>query len=319
MAANYPIEVVEADRWLSDPGNAALRDADLAGVVGQQPWDPSVKSLTAFPDVLRMLDGHIDWTESLGEAFAANPRAVMDTVQDLRRRAIAAGALRSTPYITVSDAGGIVTIRPAAAQEIYYPAYDPTTAYGPWPYPEAPPYAFDDIYDGGCSVGAFGYCWYGLAVIAPLWGWSQWDWRGHHILIDPRRYATLNNARPSAGGRMWVQDEGHRHGVGYATPDTLHYPAAGHGAPWWTSSQHSQGPFALPTAAARSSAAPAGWPVGASSRIGTPAPLAWRGPPPATVGPRPQGSVAAPASIRPAPAAEHARGAKSSGQQHSQP
>ncbi len=95
MAASYPVEVVQAHRWLADPANAALQDGDLAAVVNQQAWDPSVKSLVPFPRVLAMMDSHLDWTESLGEAFVANPAAVMDAVQDLRRRALQAGRIRS--------------------------------------------------------------------------------------------------------------------------------------------------------------------------------------------------------------------------------
>jgi len=230
MAASYPVEVVQADRWLADPGNAALRDGDLVAVVNQQVWEPSVKSLVPFPRILAMMDKHLDWTESLGEAFVANPDAVMDAVQDLRRRAMAAGALRSTPDLTVSEADGVITILPAAAQEVYYPAYNPTDAYGPWPYPDYPPYAFDDVYNG-CDVGSFGYCWFGVAVVLPLWGWNHCDWRHHRIRLDPDRFAALNNRRPPLGGSTWVHEHGHRHGVPYQNAETrARYPAAAQAA-----------------------------------------------------------------------------------------
>jgi hypothetical protein len=226
MAASYPVEVVQADRWLADPGNAALHDGDLAAVVNQQAWDPSVKSLVPFPRVLEMMDSHLDWTENLGEAFVANPAAVMDAVQDLRRRALQAGAIRSDSYLTVTDADGIITILPAAPQEVYYPAYNPAVAYGPWPYPDFPPYAFDDT-DDGCSVGDFGYCWFGVAVVLPLWGWDRWDWRGHQLRLDPERFAALNEQRRPSGGSTWVHELGHRHGVPYQDAETrARYPAA---------------------------------------------------------------------------------------------
>ncbi len=226
MAASYPVEVVQADRWLADPGNAALQDGDLAAVVNQQAWDPSVKSLVPFPRILAMMDSHLDWTQDLGDAFIADPAAVMDAVQDLRRRAMAAGRLRDTPHLTVNEVDGVITILPAAPQEVFYPAYDPEVAYGPWPYPDNPPYAFDDTYDG-CAAGPFGSCGFGVAVVLPLWGWSHWDWRGHHIRIDPNRYAALNNQRPPPGGAVWVHERGHRHGVPYVNADTrARYPAA---------------------------------------------------------------------------------------------
>jgi len=237
MAASYPVEVVEADRWLADPGNAALRGGELAAVVNQQAWDPSVKSLVPFPRVLAMMDNHLEWTRDLGDAFVADPAAVMDAVQDLRRRAMAAGALRGAPDLTVNQADGVITILPAAPQEVYYPAFVPADAYGPWPYPDSPPYAFDDTYDAydaydGCAPGAFGSCWFGVAVVLPLWGWQHCDWRHHRIRIDPDRFAALNNQRRPSGGAVWVPERDHRHGVAY--PDAglrARYPSAARGLP----------------------------------------------------------------------------------------
>jgi Protein of unknown function (DUF3300) len=71
MAATYPLEVVEADRWLRVPANAALKGDQLTAALQQQPWDPSVKSLLAFPGVLRTMDDNLDWTVQLGDAFLA--------------------------------------------------------------------------------------------------------------------------------------------------------------------------------------------------------------------------------------------------------
>ena len=96
MAATYPLDVVEAARWLQDPQNAALKGDQLFAALQQKSWDPSVKSLTPFPRILRMLDANLEWTEQLGEAYLANPAAVMDAVQRLRRRAQLAGRLVTT-------------------------------------------------------------------------------------------------------------------------------------------------------------------------------------------------------------------------------
>ena len=139
---------------------------------------------------------------------------------------MAAGRLQSTANLTVSEADGMITILPAAPQEVYYPAYDPSVAYGPWPYPDYPPYAFDDAGDG-CAVGPFGYCWFGVAVVLPLWGWNHWDWRGHHIRIDPNRFAALNNQRPPPGGTVWVHNRLDRRSVPYQDAGAqARYPGA---------------------------------------------------------------------------------------------
>jgi hypothetical protein len=96
-AATYPLDVVEAARWVQDPENAALKGDQLFAALQQKSWDPSVKSLTPFPRILRMLDANLEWTEQLGEAYLADPAAVIDAVQRLRRRAQLAGRLVTTP------------------------------------------------------------------------------------------------------------------------------------------------------------------------------------------------------------------------------
>jgi hypothetical protein len=96
-AATYPLDVVEAARFLQDPRNAALKGDQLFAALQQKSWDPSVKSLALFPHILRILDANVEWTEQLGEAYLADPAALMDAVQRLRRRAQSAGRLVTTP------------------------------------------------------------------------------------------------------------------------------------------------------------------------------------------------------------------------------
>jgi Protein of unknown function (DUF3300) len=84
MASTYPAEVEEAGRWLQDPGNAALSGDALAAALAQQDWDPSVKSLVAFPSVIQMMNSQPEWTQRLGDAFLAQQARVMDSVQRLR-------------------------------------------------------------------------------------------------------------------------------------------------------------------------------------------------------------------------------------------
>src|SRR5882724_4638678 len=67
MASTYPLEVVEAARW--SKANPGVKDTALEDAMQKQTWDPSVKSLTAFPQVLAMMDAKLDWTQKLGDAF----------------------------------------------------------------------------------------------------------------------------------------------------------------------------------------------------------------------------------------------------------
>ena len=130
MAATYPLDVVEAARWRQDPRNASLKGDQLIAALQQQNWDPSVKSLAPFASILRMMDAKLEWTERLGEAFLADPKAVMDAVQRLRRRAQIAGRLVSGPQEIVQTAQGEITIEAPTPEIIYVPVCDPSLIYG---------------------------------------------------------------------------------------------------------------------------------------------------------------------------------------------
>ena len=219
MAAGYPLEVVDADRWLEDTGNAALRGDDLTTALGQVSWDPSVKSLVQFPQVLHMMDAQLDWTEALGEAFIADPSAVMDSIQRLRRQARAGGKLATNPQEVITEQDSQIIIAPATDQTVYVPDYEPSVVYGAWAWPDYPPYDFPNDF-GPCAYDDFGYCWFGVGIYAPFWGWDRWDWRNRRIDIDRGRYTGLNHGREPMGGGVWVHDPSHRQGVPYQSPAT---------------------------------------------------------------------------------------------------
>ena len=48
--STYPTQIVEADRWMQAHKN--LQGQELAQSVDRQIWDPSIKALTEFPQVL---------------------------------------------------------------------------------------------------------------------------------------------------------------------------------------------------------------------------------------------------------------------------
>jgi hypothetical protein len=218
MASSYPLEVVQANRWAQDPNNAALNGAQLTTALSQQTWDPSVKSLIPFPQILHMMDSNLDWTEGLGDAFLADQGGVMDSVQRLRQAARAAGNLQSTPQEIVTDDDQEIAIAPPGPDVVYVPVCNPSLVYGAWPYPDEPPYYFTGYYSD-LTVGAFGCGWWGGPIIAPLWGWDRWDWRHHRIDIDRGRYTGLNGNRPPIGtGGSWEHDPSHRRGVPYTNP-----------------------------------------------------------------------------------------------------
>ncbi len=191
-ASTFPEQVVEADRWLQ--AHPDLKGDALGQAIDPQPWDPSVKALTAFPSVLGNMDKNLGWTSSLGDAYYNQQQDVMQAVQVMRQRAQAAGNLRSTSQQTVEDQDSAITIQPTNTEVVYVPAYDPWLVYGdplaPWPgwyaYPGiwfgGPYLAFGIGFDIG-FVGAFG------------WGWGQWgfDWRHHYPIYNHDRYYSRSN------------------------------------------------------------------------------------------------------------------------------
>ena len=225
MAATYPLDVVEAARWLQDAQNAALKGDQLFAALQQKPWDPSVKSLAPFPQVLRMLDANLEWTEQLGEAYVANPAAVMDAVQGLRRRARSAGRLVTTPQEIVrseqepTPVGEPITIEAPGPDVVYVPICDPSFAYAPWPYPDYPP--FFPLF-AGATINGCG--WISAPFVAPFFGFAILNFRKRHIEIDRKRLALFDQDRDREKDRdhalveEWRHDPGHRGNVPYRSP-----------------------------------------------------------------------------------------------------
>jgi hypothetical protein len=204
-ASTFPEQVVEADRWVQ--ARPDLKGEALGQAVDQQPWDPSVKALTAFPSVLGNMDKNLSWTSSLGDAYYNQEQDVMDAVQVMRRRAQDAGNLNSSPQQTVTSEGEDIEIAPADPEIVYVPAYDPWIVYGgpivAWPgwYP------YPGIwYDGpflSFGVG-FGIGFYGGFG----WGWGHWGFDWHH------RYAVYDHARYYSGSRTFYNRDAYYRGGG---------------------------------------------------------------------------------------------------------
>ncbi|MFZ0979153.1 MAG: DUF3300 domain-containing protein [Candidatus Acidiferrales bacterium] len=187
-ASTFPEQVVEADRWVQD--HSDLKGDALAQAVDQEPWDPSVKALVAFPSVLGNMDKNLSWTSSLGDAYYNQQQDVMNAIQVMRQKAEQAGNLKSTQQQTVTtDDYGDVEIAPANPDVVYVPAYDPWLIYGysilPWPGW----YEYPGIWFGGPYL-SFGVG-FGIGFFGGFgWGWPYWgfDWHHHHPIYHHNRY-----------------------------------------------------------------------------------------------------------------------------------
>ncbi len=226
-ASTFPEQVVEADRWLQ--ANPGLQGAALAQAANEQPWDGSVKALTASPAVLGNMDKNLSWTSSLGDAYYNQPQDVMAAIQVMRQRAQAAGNLSTTPQQVVTTQDSDISIEPANPDVIYVPAYDPWVVYGapvfPWPdwypYPGiwyAGPYLYFGI---GFPIGFFG---------AFGWGWHHWgfDWRRHHVEFDHQPYFSHSTTFYNRGN--FYRGGGARGGFGGAVRPAQPQPRASGGA-----------------------------------------------------------------------------------------
>jgi Protein of unknown function (DUF3300) len=207
MASTFPVEIIEAERWLSKRSHAALRGDALVAALQPLPWDPSVKSLVPFPAILKQLDEQLDWTQSLGNAFANQQAAVMAEVQVLRRQCEASGKLTTTPQLRVRHEESAVIIEPANPAVVYVPVYNPVEVFGGWPYPAYPPFYFPPypgFFVGSVGIG-IGFS-VGFGVVGPLWGWGYPSWSGGGIFIDSGRYSRISyNHVGYAGGTFHHQ------------------------------------------------------------------------------------------------------------------
>ena len=227
MASTYPGDVADAVKWSKAHPDAKGETA--VKQVANQPWDPSVQSLVAFPQLLAVLGQDPSWVQKMGDAFLADPNSVMDSVQRLRRQADAAGNLKSNKEQTVKKesapppgttttvvqqpAQQTIVIEPTDPEVVYVPSYNPSVVYGSWAYPSYPPYYYPPpaYYYPGAALFSFGV---GVAVGGALWG--NCNWWGGDVDIDVNRYNNINSNRQiSRTDNKWQHNAANRDGVPY--------------------------------------------------------------------------------------------------------
>jgi hypothetical protein len=204
MASTYPIQLVEAQRWLSNPHNAAIHGDALVTALQPMTWDPSVKSLVPFPQIIKQMNDQLDWTQSLGTAFAYQQADVMERVQALRHQSEDCGKLASTPKMKVAHDGPAITIAPADPAVVYVPVYNPAVVYGTWAYAAYPPFYFAP--PPGFYIGAVGLdigFSVGFGIVDPLWGWGYPVWGSHSIFVNNAYYSRISYNHAGFAGGAW--------------------------------------------------------------------------------------------------------------------
>ncbi len=237
MATTYPDQFALATAWSKAHPDAQGDDA--VKMVENEPWDPSVASLVAFPQVLITLGEKPDWVRNIGDAFLAQPEDVMDSVQRLRAQAQKAGNLKSNEQIKVSTEAPeprpapegqttvvqqsapppqVIVIEPAQPSVVYVPSYNPAVVYGAWPYPAYPPYYYPP---------PVGYFWSGVVATGIAWGvgigisnalWGGCNWGRGDVNINVNRYNNINSNRQiNANGNRsnWNHNTANRGNTAY--------------------------------------------------------------------------------------------------------
>ena len=210
MASTYPLEIVQAARWVS--ANPNVTGQALETEMAKQPWDPSVKSLAAVPQILQQMSDKLEWMQKLGDAFLAQKEDVMATVQALRAKAAASGNLNSTPQQVVKtetiETKTVYVIESAQPEVVYVPAYNPAVVYGSWAYPAYPPYSVyppSYAYAPGLAFAT------GVVVGAAIWGGCNWG--RNDVNVNVNRYNSFN--RTHVSNSNWSHNVAHRGGVAY--------------------------------------------------------------------------------------------------------
>jgi len=227
IAATYPLEVVEADRWRQQ--NPDLDAESALNAVEDQPWDASVKALVAFPHLLSRMSQDLRWTQDLGDAFLISEGDVMDRVQSLRNAAYDQGELATTEQVKIIVEKEIIIIEPAVERVVYLPYYDTRVVYGSWRWSSYPPIYWDPFYP---SVYHRHSVYWGPAVrVTPSFYIGAFFWPQRHVVVvnhydyspHPVFYSSRSLVHHSSAKR-WQHASTHRRGVAYHPVYETRYP-----------------------------------------------------------------------------------------------
>lgn len=256
IAATYPLEVEQAARW--SRANPGLHGDQAVRAVAQEDWDPSVKSLVGFPQILAMMDAKSDWTERLGDAFLAQEPQVMDTVQNLRQRAYAAGNFRSDDQIRVVPQDGAIVVEPMNPEIVYVPYYDPMVVYGAWWWP-SPPVYWSPWYGYYAPRPGFYLSWGSGIRVASGFFFGAFDWpRRYTRVVHVNNYYYYNRTagvyrqggdhaytrNTYAAPGAWQHNPTHRRGAQYRDPGVSSRFAAGNSPTTQTTTRTARPPEA---------------------------------------------------------------------------
>ena len=219
VASSYPLEVVQAARWREK--NKTLKEQEALEAVEDKDWDPSVKALVPFNELLQKFSEDLEWLQALGEMFLLNEEQVLSSVQDLRQKAYVQGNLQDNEYLDVEQDQGQIIIQTVEKAVVYVPYYDTRVVYGNWQWGAYPPHYW---HRPSHYVWRSGFYWSAGFSIRPSFYFGGFHWLDRHVVADyhyrnrSHRSWREHNSRQTVRVReypRWSHNNNHRRGVRY--------------------------------------------------------------------------------------------------------
>jgi hypothetical protein len=183
IASTHPLDVIQAARWWQS--NRDLIGESAVNAVARKDWDPSVKALVAFPEIIARMNDDLEWTEDLGRAFSDDEAAVMESIQTLREQAYAAGNLDSLEHFRIVRDSTTIVIEPTRTQVIFIPYYDSRRVYGDWRWHSHPPIHWSSHdrshFDHGVAHNRF--YWSTGVPVAGAFYFTAFQWHSGKVVV----------------------------------------------------------------------------------------------------------------------------------------
>jgi hypothetical protein len=221
IAATYPIEVIDADRFVKQ--NEDVSEREIANKLSQKDWDPSVKALISFPRILANLSDDLGWMRKLGDAFLQSESQVLASIQILRQKADDAGNLSQMDNVEIVREKQTIIIEPAEPEVIYVPYYDTRVVYGNWRWAHYPPIYWHRPIHYSYNYGPF--YWRPAVHIGFDFFFSAFHWSNHHVVRHhhkQRYYHSNKRIATSHHAKRWNHNPQHRRGVAYRSNKVKH-------------------------------------------------------------------------------------------------
>ena len=219
IAATYPIEVIDADRFIKENES----EQEILAKAADKDWDPSVKALIAFPRIVENLSNDLAWMRKLGDAFLQDEANVLASIQTLRHQADEAGNLSQMDNVDIVREKQTIIIEPAEPEVIYVPYYDTRVVYGNWRWSHYPPVYWHRPTHYAYYHGPF--YWQPSVHIGFDFFFSAFHWSNHHVVRHhhkKRYYHSNRRIATSHHAKRWSHDPQHRRGVAYRSKKVKH-------------------------------------------------------------------------------------------------